>query len=77
MRDHHFLDDLEPPHLIHYNLVFSEDTRDIIPLPAPALFDSHARNGYTVMPLDIVAYRNALAAAEEEPQDWDALVPPP
>ena len=60
-----------------YNLVFSEDTRDIIPLPAPALFDSHARNGYTVMPLDIVAYRNALAAAEEEAQDWDVRVPPP
>jgi hypothetical protein len=40
MRDHHFLDTPEPPHNIRYNLVFSEDTRDIIPLPAPALFDS-------------------------------------
>jgi hypothetical protein len=77
MKDHHFIDDPEPPHNIRYNLVFSEDTREIIPLPAPALFDSHARNGYTVMPPDIIAYRNALAAAEEEPQDWDAPVPPP
>jgi hypothetical protein len=77
MRDHHFLDAPEPPYHIRYNLVFSGDTRDIIPLPAPALFDSHARNGYTVMPPDIVAYRNALAAAEEEAQDWDARVPPP
>ena len=57
MRDHHFLDAPEPPHNICYNLVFSDDTRDIIPLPAPALFDYHARNGYTVMPPDTVAYR--------------------
>jgi hypothetical protein len=77
MRDHHFLDDPEPPHHIRYNLVFSDDTRDIIPLPAPTLFDSHARNGYTMMPLDIVAYQNALAAAEQEAQDRDAWVPPP
>jgi hypothetical protein len=53
MKDHHFIDDPEPPHHIRYNLVFSEDSRDIIPLPAPALFDSHARNGYTIMPADI------------------------
>jgi hypothetical protein len=77
MRDHHFLDAPEPPHNIRYNLVFSEDTRDIILLPAPALFDSHARNGYTIMPPDIVAYRSALAAAEDEAQDWDARVPLP
>jgi hypothetical protein len=74
MRDHHFLDAPEPPHHIHYNLVFSEDT---ILLPAPALFDSHARNGYTVMPPDIIAYRNALAVAEDGAQDWDARMPPP
>src|SRR6266566_3771641 len=77
MRDHHFLDAPEPPHHIRYNLIFSEDTRDIISLPAPALFDSHARNGYTVMPPDIVAYRNALVAAEDGAQDWDARVPLP
>jgi hypothetical protein len=77
MEDHHFIDEPEPPHNIRYNLVFSDNTHDIIPLLAPALFDFHARNGYTVMPLDIVAYQNALAAAEEEPQEWDAQVPAP
>ena len=50
--------------------------RDIIPLLAPALFDPIARNGYRIMPDDITAYRNNLAAAEEEPQGWDAQVPP-
>jgi hypothetical protein len=57
---------------IPYNLVFSESTHDIIPLPAPALFDSFARHGYRVMPEDIIAYWNNQAAAEEEPQVWDA-----
>ena len=62
---------------IPYNLVFSVDTRDIIPLPAPALFDSIARGGYIIMPDDIIAYRNPQAEAEEEPQEWDAQVPAP
>ena len=52
-------------------------TRDIIPLSAPALFDSIARGGYMIMPEDIIAYRDAQAEAEEEPQEWDAQVPPP
>ena len=77
MQDHHFIGAPEPPHHIHYNLVFSEDTRDVIPLHAPALFDFHSRNGYTVMPMDIVAYLNVLAAVEHEARDWDAQVPPP
>jgi hypothetical protein len=77
MKDHHFIDDPEPPHHIHYKLVFSEDSRDIIPLTAPALFDSHARNGYTIMPEDITAYWNALAAEEDEAPQWDVQVPPP
>jgi hypothetical protein len=77
MTDHHFIDEPEPPQYIRYNLIFSERTRDIIPLPAPSLFDSHARNGYTIMPADITAYRNELAAAEDEVQQWDAQVPPP
>jgi hypothetical protein len=77
MIDHHFIDNPEPPHHIRYNLVFSEDTCDIIPLPAPALFDSHAKNEYTILPEDILAYRNAQATAEEEPQEWDAQLPPP
>ena len=39
-----------------YNLVFIEETHDVIPLPMPALFDHVARNGYRIMPKDIVAY---------------------
>ena len=52
-------------------------TRDIISLPAPALFDSIARGGYRIMPEDSIAYRNNQAAAKEEPQEWDAQVPAP
>ena len=44
---------------VPYNLVFSEITRDVILLPAPALFDSISRGGYRIMPEDIIAYRNA------------------
>ena len=77
MEDHQFIDAPMPPQHILYSLVFSDETHDIIPLSTPALFDSHARNGYTIQPEDIVAYRNALAAAEEEPQEWGAQVPPP
>ena len=62
---------------IPYNLVFSENTRDIIPLPAPALFDPIARGGYRIMPADIIAYRNNLAAAQAEPQQWDPQAPAP
>jgi hypothetical protein len=77
MIDHHFINEPEPPDHIHYNLALSEDTRDIILLPGRALFDSHARNGYTVMPPDIIAYQNALAAAENKAHTWDAHVSPP
>ena len=38
-----------------YNLVFSEDTFQIITLPAPALFDIHSGR-YFVFPTDIHAY---------------------
>ena len=60
-------------------MVFSVKTRDIILLPAPALFDSAARGGYRIMHADIIAYRNAQAAAEaeEEPQQWDEWMPAP
>ena len=51
-------------HNFTYNLVFNVRTRDIIPLPAPALFDPVARGGYRIMPADIIAYRNAQAVAE-------------
>ena len=38
-----------------YNLIFSEDTFQIITLPAPTLFDIHS-GGYFVLPSDIHAY---------------------
>ena len=74
MEHHHFLAHDRPDIAVPYNLVFSVKTRDVIPLPAPALFDSAARGGYRIMPADIIAYRNAQVAAEaaqEEPQQWD------
>ena len=79
MDHHHFTDNNSPGIPIPYNLVFSIQTRNIIPLPAPALFDSVARGGYRIMPTDIIAYRNAQAAAEaeEEPQQWDEWMPAP
>ena len=54
-------------------------TRDIIPLPAPSLFDSVATGGYRIMHADIIAYRNDPAAGEveEEPQQWDEWMPAP
>ena len=60
---------------IPYNVVFSVETRDVIPLPAPALFDPIASGGYKIMPADIIAYRNP--PVEEESQQWDAYVPAP
>ena len=63
-----------------YNLVFSVRTHDVIPLPAPALFDPVARGGYRIMPADIIAYRNAQAAeeaAQEEAPQWDQWMPAP
>ena len=80
MEHHHFLARDYPNIPIPYNLVFSVKTRDIIPLPAPALFDSAARGRYRIMPMDIIAYRNAQAAAkaaQEEPQQWDEWMPAP
>ena len=67
MKEHHFIDNNDSIINIPYKLVFSEDTRDIILLPAPALFGSIARGGYRIMPDDIIAYRNAQAVAKEEP----------
>jgi hypothetical protein len=74
---HQFTDEADSLHNIRYNLVFSVDSRDIIPFLPPALFDSIARGGYRIMPADIIAYRNAQAAVEQELQEWDAQVPPP
>ena len=67
MEDHQFIATDYPDIDIHYNLVFSVRTRDVIPLPAPALFDHVARGRYRIMPEDIVAYWNNLAAEQEEP----------
>ena len=77
MEDHQFIAADYPDIDMPYNLVFSEKTRDIIPLPAPALFDHVARGGYRIMPKDIVTYWNHQAAAQEEPQQWDPMVPAP
>ena len=78
--DHHHFTDIKSPNIpVPYNLVFSVITHDVIPLPAPALFDSVARGGYRIMRADIIAYQNAQATAEaaQEPQQWDEWMPAP
>ena len=45
MEDHQFIATDYPDIDMPYNLVFSEKTHDIIPLPAPALFDQVSRGG--------------------------------
>ena len=66
MEHHQFIAGDYPNIPIPSNLVFSVNTRDIIPSHAPALFDPIARGGYRIMPADIVAYRNNLATAHAE-----------
>ena len=57
--DHHHFTDIESPNIpVPYNLVFSVITRDVIPLPAPALFDLVAMGGYRIMSAHIIAYQN-------------------
>jgi hypothetical protein len=53
MVEHNFIDSGRIR--FRYNLVFSQETREIITLPAPALFDL-SRGRYTIMPEDIYAY---------------------
>ena len=54
--DHHRFTDIESPNIpIPYNLVFSVNTHDIVPLHAPSLFDPVARGGYRIVPADIIA----------------------
>ena len=80
MEYHQFIATDYPDIPIPYNLVFSVKTHDIIPLPAPALFDPIARGGYRIMPADVMAYRNAQAAAEaahQAPSQWDEWMPAP
>ena len=56
MDHHHLLGHDRPNIAIPYNLVYSVETCDVIPLPAPALFDSAASGEYRIMPADIIAY---------------------
>ena len=74
---HQFIDSENTTMDVPYNLVFSVDTHDVIPLLAPALFDPIAMGGYMIMLEDFVAYRNNLAATEEEPQELDPQVSAP
>ena len=53
MAGHNFIDSGE--RRFRYNLIFSQGTHGIIPLPAPALFDLF-RGKYTIMSEDIYAY---------------------
>jgi hypothetical protein len=50
-----------------YNLVFSEDTFQIITLPAPTLFDIHSGR-YFVLPVDIHAYWEGTRSPAPEPE---------
>jgi hypothetical protein len=75
MLAHQFLDVENTTCEFPYNIVFSVETHDVIPLSAPALFDPIARGGYRIMPEDIIAFRNP--PVEEEPQEWDGYVPAP
>ena len=77
MEHHQFIAGDHPNIPVPYNLVFSVNTHDVILLPAPALFDPIAKGGYRIMPENIVAYWNNLAAAQTEPQQWDPQVPAP
>jgi hypothetical protein len=72
---HQFLDGENTTNETPYNIVFSVDTCDVIPLPAPALFHPITRGGYRIMPVDIIAFQNP--PIEDEPQEWDAYVPAP
>ena len=74
MEDHQFIDATDSFHNIHYNLVFGVETYDVT---CTCFVWFYCQGGYKVLPEDIIACRNNQAAAEEEPQDWDAQVPPP
>jgi hypothetical protein len=65
MVGHNFIDD--GPRRFRYNLVFSQGTREIITLPAPALFDLY-RGKYTIMPEDIYAYWGLTPPQAPEPE---------
>ena len=56
MYHHHFLAHDHPNIAIPYNLIYSVDTRDVIPLPTPALFDSITHD--MILLDDIITYQN-------------------
>ena len=53
--------------IIIYNLVFSENTIQIITLSAPVLFDMHSGK-YIVLPADIHAYWEGTRSPPPEPE---------
>ena len=78
MKRHVFIEEYAAPNAYRYNLVFSQVSREIITLPAPALFDRQARGRYFIMPDDITDYKNGLEMAhDEEVHPWEAQVPQP
>ena len=66
MVEHKFIrHDEEKRHI--YNLEFSENTFQIITLPAPILFDIHSGR-YFVFPADILAYWEGTRSPPPEPE---------
>ena len=63
---HKFIRDDEEKRLI-YNLIFSEDTFQIITLPAPTLFDIYLGR-YFILPTDIHAYWEGTRSPVPEPE---------
>ena len=58
-----------------YNLVFNQDTHDIITLPASTLFDRQGKGRYFIMPNDIIDYRRELEEANlKEISPWEEQV---
>ena len=62
---HHLIDKDKQKRLL-YNLVFSQDTCEIITLPAPSLFDLYLGR-YTIMPNDIYTYWGLTQPPAPEP----------
>lgn len=76
MKRHAFIEEYAAPNTYRYNLVFSQVSRDIITLPAPALFDRQARGRYFIMPDEITNYQNELEMAHvEKIHLWEEQVP--
>ena len=76
MVGHDFLSDDKDKRLI-YNLVFSQETCQIITLPAPSLFDIHSGR-YLILPEDIYAYwertRSPVPETEPSPDPYEESI---